>query len=166
MVQGSVVILLNLATLDPEFRQSILSLGLVKHVQEYVVRLGDSKASNPVFQDFITEMEKSPSVDTKKNESGGWFSSVSSYLWASGGALSAKFVAPSVPPEKWSVPEVCDWLKRYWYSQYTDTFSKHLINGALLLDLNDSDLQDLGVIDKFHRRSILKQIEVLKTTNR
>eukprot|EP00026_Physarum_polycephalum_P002415 Phypoly_transcript_02421.p1 GENE.Phypoly_transcript_02421~~Phypoly_transcript_02421.p1 ORF type:complete len:551 (-),score=99.11 Phypoly_transcript_02421:89-1741(-) len=166
MVQGSVVILLNLAILDAEFREAILSMGLVGHVKDYIERLGEGKVSNPVFQDFVEEMEKKPIVDNKKKNEGGWFSSVSSYLWASGEAISAKFTHTSVPPEKWSVPEVCGWLKRNWYSQYTETFSKHLINGALLLELNDSDLQDLGVPDKFHRRSILKQIEMLKTPNR
>lgn len=47
------------------------------------------------------------------------------------------------------------------YSQYTELFNKSLINGALLLDLSDADLLDLGISEKFHRRGILKQIEVL-----
>ena len=56
-------------------------------------RLGESKASNPVYQDFVTEMEKAPTtVDNKKNEGGGggWFSSSLSYLWASGEAIRYK----------------------------------------------------------------------------
>lgn len=163
MLQCCTVILLNLAS-DAEFRKAILNLGFVEIIKEHTERLGESKASNPVFQDFISEMEKTH-ISTNENNppSGGWFSSVSSYLWTSGGALGAKVFTQTTHPETWTVTEVCDWLKRYWFSQYTETFSKHLINGALLLDLNDSDLQDLGIDDKFHRRSLLKQIEVLKS---
>lgn len=57
-------------------------------VKNYMQRLGD-KASNPVFQDFITEMEK-PKPDASSLASagsGGWFSSVSNFVWASSGAL-------------------------------------------------------------------------------
>jgi len=171
VVQCVVVISLNLAIADAEFRAAIISMGMVQIVKSYVERLGESKASNPVFEDFIKEMEKKSAEPQQHVAGSNWFSGISNYLWTSGGALSAKFGALAapvqvqaqvVPPKEWSVIEVCDWLNRYCFTQYLDSFSQHLINGALLLDLDDNDLQELGVKDKFHRRSILKQIAVLK----
>ena len=36
------------------------------------------------------------------------------------------------------------------------------INGLMLLDLTNEDLQELGVASKFHRRKIMKMIGVAK----
>jgi hypothetical protein len=49
--------------------------------------------------------------------------------------------------------------------QYIDEFSESSIDGSMLIDLSDSDLEELGVENKFHRRKILKKIEECGTAS-
>ena len=46
--------------------------------------------------------------------------------------------------------------------QYAPTFKAEGINGLVLLDLNDEDLEELGVASKFHRRKIVKMIDAAR----
>ena len=42
------------------------------------------------------------------------------------------------------------------------TFQEAGIDGSMLVDLSDEDLEELGVANKFHRRKIMKKIGLAK----
>ena len=57
----------------------------------------------------------------------------------------------------WSRIDVATWLSSAGLQQYQDAFKP--VNGAVLLTLSDSDLQDLGVSVSVHRRAVMQLIE-------
>ena len=57
--------------------------------------------------------------------------------------------------------EVADWLETLGLGQYAQGFSKNDITFAILRDLTDQDLKELGVASLGHRRQLLRAIAEL-----
>jgi hypothetical protein len=57
--------------------------------------------------------------------------------------------------------QVKDWLEKLGMSEYAKRFAENDIDLALLAELTDQDLKELGVASLGHRRKILKAIAVL-----
>ena len=51
--------------------------------------------------------------------------------------------------------QVADWLQKLGLGQYAQRFAENDINFAILFDLTDQDLKDLGVASLGHRRLLL-----------
>ena len=58
--------------------------------------------------------------------------------------------------------QVADWLQKLGLGQYAQRFAENDINFAILFDLTDQDLKDLGVASLGHRRLLLHTIAELK----
>jgi hypothetical protein len=81
------------------------------------------------------------------------------------GNLSGKLpVAPVEATMKSGVgaamQEIADWLEKLGMSEYAERFAKNDIDIAVLRDLTDQDLKDLGV-SLGHRRKMLRAIAEL-----
>jgi class 3 adenylate cyclase/predicted ATPase len=59
--------------------------------------------------------------------------------------------------------QIADWLKRLGVEQYAHCFDEHDIDFSVLRDLNDEDLEKIGVASLGHRRKLLRAIADLKT---
>jgi hypothetical protein len=57
--------------------------------------------------------------------------------------------------------EVTDWLEKLGLSEYAQRFADNDIDFALLAELTDQDLKELGVASLGHRRKLLKAIAAL-----
>jgi class 3 adenylate cyclase len=57
--------------------------------------------------------------------------------------------------------EVADWLETLGLGQYAQGFSENDITFAILRDLTDRDLKELGVASLGHRRQLLRAIAEL-----
>jgi len=57
----------------------------------------------------------------------------------------------------WSRADVATWLSSAGLQQYQEAFKP--VNGAVLLTLTDTDLQELGVSVAVHRRAVLQLVE-------
>jgi class 3 adenylate cyclase/predicted ATPase len=57
--------------------------------------------------------------------------------------------------------QVADWLKKLGMSEYAECFAENDIDFALLDDLTDQDLKELGVASLGHRRKMLRAIAEL-----
>ena len=58
--------------------------------------------------------------------------------------------------------QVADWLQKLGLEQYAQRFAENDINFAILPDLTDQDLKELGVASLGHRRQLLRAITELK----
>ena len=65
---------------------------------------------------------------------------------------------------KWDTDDVSYWLSSKSLDQYISIFSENQINGQVLLDITQEDLDYLEVTALGHRKLILKGIEELKRT--
>jgi hypothetical protein len=54
--------------------------------------------------------------------------------------------------------QIADWLKTLGLAQYAQCFAENDINFAILSDLSDQDLKELGVSSLGHRRQLLGAI--------
>ena len=57
--------------------------------------------------------------------------------------------------------QIADWLKTLGLAQYAQRFAENDINFAILSDLSDQDLKELGVSSLGHRRQLLGAIAAL-----
>src|SRR5271157_1419123 len=57
--------------------------------------------------------------------------------------------------------QIADWLKTLGLGQYAQRFAENDINFAILPDLTDQDLKELGVSSLGHRRQLLRAIAKL-----
>jgi class 3 adenylate cyclase len=57
--------------------------------------------------------------------------------------------------------QIADWLKTLGLAQYAQRFAENDINFAILSDLSDQDLKELGVSSLGHRRQLLRAIAEL-----
>lgn len=65
----------------------------------------------------------------------------------------------------WSNADVLKWLRRHcqdYHNQYAGLFLEHDITGRSLVRMNDSTLEKMGIIDKFHRDELCREILKLK----
>jgi len=60
--------------------------------------------------------------------------------------------------------EIVEWLEKLGMSEYAQRFAEHRIDFAVLPDLTDADLKDLGVV-LGDRRKILRAIARLGATS-
>ena len=56
---------------------------------------------------------------------------------------------------------IADWLEKLGFGQYAPRFAENDINFAILSDLTDQDLKELGVSSLGHRRQLLRAIAEL-----
>jgi class 3 adenylate cyclase len=59
--------------------------------------------------------------------------------------------------------QIADWLQGLGLDQYTQRFAENDIHFAILPDLTDQDLKELGVASLGHRRQLLRAIAELKS---
>ncbi len=57
-----------------------------------------------------------------------------------------------------AVSDIRKWLKSLGLGQYATTFAQYDIDGALLAELTDADLEKIGVTSLGHRKKLLKAI--------
>jgi class 3 adenylate cyclase len=62
---------------------------------------------------------------------------------------------------KAAMQQIADWLEKLGLGQYAQRFAENDINFAILSDLTDQDLKDIGVSSLGHRRQILRAIAEL-----
>ena len=62
--------------------------------------------------------------------------------------------------------EMVDWLKGLGLQQYTRCFAENDIDVSILRDLDDADLEKIGVTSLGHRRKLLRAIADLKSLER
>jgi class 3 adenylate cyclase len=60
--------------------------------------------------------------------------------------------------------QIADWLEKLGLGQYAPRFAENDINFAILSDLTDQDLKELGVFSLGHRRQLLRAIAELNNT--
>jgi hypothetical protein len=58
--------------------------------------------------------------------------------------------------------QIADWLQKLDLGQYAQRFAENDINFAILPDLTDQDLREIGVASLGHRRQLLRAITELK----
>ena len=58
--------------------------------------------------------------------------------------------------------QIADWLQNLGLGQYAQRFAENDINFAILPDLTDQDLKEIGVTSLGHRRQLLRAITELK----
>lgn len=71
------------------------------------------------------------------------------------------------PAREWSVADVSSWLVHaIEVPEYAETFSRNLVNGAMLLSLNEHDLQaELNIGRPLHRRRLLIELDHLRVSD-
>src|SRR3984893_1375483 len=62
--------------------------------------------------------------------------------------------------------QIADWLEKLGFGQYGPRFAENDINFAILSDLTDQDLKELGVSSLGHRRQLLRAIAELNTVEK
>ena len=69
-------------------------------------------------------------------------------------------------PEIWTQEHIEIWLETIGMSCYLSTFKEMKIDGYLILDLEENDLEnELQISKKLHRKKILKAISLLQEYN-
>lgn len=64
-------------------------------------------------------------------------------------------------PSAWTVTQVGKFLDWLGLAQYRESFAKNEISGRLFLELDRTDLQELGVEVLAHRKALLKAVQGL-----
>ena len=62
--------------------------------------------------------------------------------------------------------QIADWLEKLGLGQYAPRFAENDINFAILSDLTDQDLKELGVSSLGHRRQLLRAIAQLNSVEK
>jgi class 3 adenylate cyclase/predicted ATPase/tRNA A37 threonylcarbamoyladenosine biosynthesis protein TsaE len=62
--------------------------------------------------------------------------------------------------------QISDWLEQLGFGQYAPCFAENDINFAILSDLTDQDLKELGVSSLGHRRQLLRAIAELNSVEK
>ena len=66
---------------------------------------------------------------------------------------------------EWSTERVIQWLSDVHFPQYADLFRDNDIDGCALMNLDKSDLEQLGIASIGHRASLTLGIDSLKNQN-
>src|SRR5215469_11818861 len=61
-----------------------------------------------------------------------------------------------------AMQQIADWLKQLGMQEYIQRFAENDIDFAILGDLTDQDLKEIGVASIGHRRKLLRAIADLK----
>ena len=62
--------------------------------------------------------------------------------------------------------QIADWLEKLGLGQYVQRFADNDVNFAILPDLTDQDLKEIGVASLGHRRQLLRAITELKIVDK
>ena len=80
--------------------------------------------------------------------------------------IHSRIASPKISKvEIWGKEDVSDWLAELNLEQYCDTFMRNQINGEVLLELSLEDLDYMSIKALGHRKTILKEIEILRHVN-
>ena len=64
--------------------------------------------------------------------------------------------------EAWRLSDVQGWLREQGFAEYAEAFARHRVDGALLVQIDDEDLQgELGVTSRLQRKRLLTAIRTL-----
>jgi len=66
------------------------------------------------------------------------------------------------PLEVWSLEDIVQWLEDKGLEQYVQSFTENDIDGPNLLELNESDLRDLGIKSIGHRKAFMRHLNEAK----
>jgi len=66
------------------------------------------------------------------------------------------------PLEEWSLEDILQWLKDKNLTQYCNSFKENDIDGPNLLELNETDLKDLGITSIGHRKVFMRHLNEVK----
>jgi len=69
-------------------------------------------------------------------------------------------------PEDWSIGDTLKWLRDQNLGQYCLSFKENDIDGQTLLELNERDLQDLGIRSIGHRKKLMRLLNDIYSFNR
>ncbi|VDL76700.1 unnamed protein product [Nippostrongylus brasiliensis] len=70
-------------------------------------------------------------------------------------------LAQQVP--NWTVNDVQYWVKKIGFEDYVDRFAKQMVDGDILLHLNEKELErDIGMSSGLHRKRFIRELESLK----
>nr|CDJ89065.1 Sterile alpha motif SAM and Sterile alpha motif homology 2 and Toll-Interleukin receptor domain containing protein [Haemonchus contortus] len=70
-------------------------------------------------------------------------------------------LAQQVP--NWTVKDVQYWVKKIGFEDYVDRFAKQMVDGDILLHLNEKELErDIGMSSGLHRKRFIRELESLK----
>jgi len=69
-------------------------------------------------------------------------------------------------PEDWSIADTLKWLRDQNLGQYCLSFKENDIDGQTLLELNERDLQDLGIRSIGHRKKLMRLLNDIYSFNR
>ena len=62
--------------------------------------------------------------------------------------------------------QIADWLEKLGMSEYAQRFAENDIDFAILGDLTDQDLKELGVSSLGHRRKLLRRLPNSKASRK
>lgn len=66
-------------------------------------------------------------------------------------------------PGDWNVADTLKWLRDKNLGQYCLSFKENDLDGQTLLELNESDLWDLGIRSKEHRENLMRLLDEVRT---
>jgi len=66
------------------------------------------------------------------------------------------------PLEEWGLEDILQWLKDKNLSKYCESFKENDIDGPNLLELNETDLRDLGITSIGHRKVFMRHLNQAK----
>lgn len=72
---------------------------------------------------------------------------------------SASFAEKAL--DSWSVDDVCEWLESLDYGSYQERFTEGNVTGQRLAELDENDLQALGVANILHRIKVVREVRKL-----
>jgi len=61
------------------------------------------------------------------------------------------------PMKSWEISDLSNWLEDLQLGDYIVSFKKNLVDGSMLITLNEEDLKELGLVNKFHLKRLLIQ---------
>ncbi|XP_064626241.1 phosphatidylinositol 3-kinase regulatory subunit alpha-like isoform X2 [Lineus longissimus] len=69
------------------------------------------------------------------------------------------------PLKHWSVQNVIEWMAVVNLSRYVEIFKRTEIKGEELLSMDEARLESMGILDGFHRKSLLTAVDELSGRN-
>ncbi|CAL2037804.1 unnamed protein product [Caenorhabditis brenneri] len=147
--------LMRLLPMLQSTRREARSVAAYHFTLEAVIKKEQNKLD--VFQEIgaiqaLKEVASSPDEVAAKN--------ASEALTVIGEEVPYK-LAQQVPG--WTCADVQYWVKKIGFEEYVDKFAKQMVDGDLLLQLTELDLQhDVGMVSGLHRKRFLRELQTLK----
>jgi hypothetical protein len=78
------------------------------------------------------------------------------------GSAVKQYEGCDLPLAEWSPDDVVAWLRWLHLDRYVDTFVSEDVDGRILVDLSEEELEsDLKMASRLHRRKLLKALDDL-----